>query len=119
MGDCIETVIEETEKHLTALKEVARVFPRCEARRYDRITVWVVDMPHEECDGFHTWSRNSPDSPPGRVQGYAIIFRNMGQGVNIAPKEHYIPLGMLAHYIRGKETAMKEIVQVFKEHGDV
>lgn len=116
MSDCIETVIAEYETRIAAMKVVAEQYPGCTAQHYEDITLWIVDMPHEECDSIHTWSKNNAGDLRGKMSGYAVIFKNIGLGVNIAPVGHYLQLSMFAHHLQGSSTAIKEIAKIFKEH---
>lgn len=118
MGDCIETVIEGMEKELVGLREISRLFPGCTARHYDNITIWVVDMPVEECDQVRMVNKADLRDLPGReVRGYVLLFKNMAQGVNIAPRNHHFDLKMFIHQMRDRPKAMEEVVALFREHG--
>lgn len=114
MGDCIETVIEMMEQRVAALKVVAEKYPGCHERHYGRISVWVVDMPHEECTNVHLENHSRPHRGN---DGYAILFKNVAHGVNIAPEGHYLPLELFRSYMEKKPEALSEVTAIFKEKG--
>lgn len=113
MADSIEDVIGEMEQRLAALREVAEKYPGCSAHHHEDISVWVVDMPHEACTNLHVRNR---DNPYKAYDGFAILFKNVGPGVNIAPRNHYLELSLFQHYMQKRPKAMEEVAGIFKEH---
>lgn len=121
MPDMIETTIAEMEKQLAALKEVASRHPGCYCRTHgDYISVWVVDIPHEECDRFHIQNHSVERTASGHVHwnnndGFVIIYKNIGPGVNIAPQRHRIALSLFQMYMQEAPKTMQTLAKLFEE----
>lgn len=115
MGDCIETVAAEYESKAAFLRTIAAKYPGCSARHYGQVSIWVVDMPFDECDSIHIENNTPLNDRSGKVRGYVLLFKNVGDGVNIAPSGHCIDLVMFSHYIKDRPKAMEEVIKLFKE----
>lgn len=119
MSDTIGSYIKRLRQEADALEHVAEKYGYdITSRDYQRgrivISVWLVDMPLMECDNIHTFHPNREDWR----EGIAIIFKNVAQGVNIAPKnKHCINLSTLMRETTKDVESMKQLASVFERYG--
>lgn len=121
MPDCLGTIIERYEEQTQALKDVARTYGEdVTYRDYDlggsSIRLWLVDMPHSWCDMLQVQhpSRSAPFD-----EGFALIYKHVRAGVNIAPKKrHRLSFHALRKHLTGNERSMAMVSKIFEEKGE-
>lgn len=129
MGDCIETIVEEYTNAAKELGIIAEKWPEAASRSYRTgdtkyVRLWLVDMDPNECDSFML-TRPDREHRPGvtfelREVG-VVMFKNVSQGINIAPKEgHYITASGLLHCLVKEKYAhvKKGITKLITEEED-
>jgi hypothetical protein len=113
MGVSLREVINECEKELEGLKLVADQYGddiRCRHYQIEggaAICLWLVNMPHCECTDFMM---------TGRENGYALLFKSVCPGVNIAPRQgHRLSTPVFEQHVSKRATTLKEVQAIFEK----